>query len=156
MLPAAVTSAVGFLSREVTALFKARFDAVLMHHRLRPRQYLTLLLLRDEGATSQQAVGQRLAMDRTTTMQTVQSLEVAGLVARQDDPTDRRVYRVSITPAGERVATELQTRMRETEAELLAPLAPATRTVFVQALQEILLHQYGDAASGGCGSQDSG
>lgn len=149
-LPVAVTAAAGFLAREVAGLFKARWDAVLLAYRLRPRQYLTLLLLRDEGATAQQAVGQRLGMDRTTTMQTVQALAAAGLVERQDDPSDRRVYRVTITEAGARLATELQARLAATEADLLAPLAPATREAFLGAMQQLLRVHLGGSA-GDCG-----
>ncbi len=137
-LPAAITSAVGFLVNEVAALFRGHFERSLAEHRLRPRQYLLLLVLRDEGPMAQQALGARLGMDRTTTMQLVTALEAAGHVVRHDDPDDRRVYRVHLTAAGRRAIASLDGRIKRVEAELLAPLTPAQREAFVGHLSAIL------------------
>lgn len=152
-LPAALTSAVGFLAREVTSLFRDRFEQSLAEHQLRPRQFLALQLLRDEGATSQQALGQRMGMDRTTTMQTVQSLAERGYLTREDDPTDRRVYRVTLTAKGAELATALEARLRESEAAVLAPLDPSAREAFVAALRQILMHHLGGGMSS-CGTHE--
>lgn len=153
-LPVALTSAVGFLAREVTGLFRLRFEEVMRAYQLKPNQYLLLQVLRDEGAAAQQALGQRLGMDRTTTMQSVQALADAGLVDRQDDPADRRVYRVSLTNAGRQLLDVLETRLRASEDEVMAPLTTAERALFEEQLRRILAHDQRGAASpggGGCG-----
>jgi DNA-binding MarR family transcriptional regulator len=137
-LPKAVTSSVGFMCGQVAALFRARFEEDMREHRLHPRQFLLMLVLRDEGTMAQQAAGQRLGMDRTTTMQAVQGLAEAGYVDRQDDPDDRRVYRLSLTPNGRRLVATLEGRMKRVETELLAPLAVAERALFAQQLRAVL------------------
>lgn len=110
-----------------------------MHaHGLRPRQFLLLAVLRDEGGTSQQALGQRLSMDRTSTMQAVQALADAGLVAREDDPADRRVYRVSLTERGGSVLEVVERELAEVEAQILASLTEAARGDFISQLRAIL------------------
>lgn len=151
-LPGAITSMVGFLSREVTGLFRLRFEEVMRSYQLKPNQYLLLQVLRDEGPTAQQAVGQRLGMDRTTTMQSVQALADAGLVDRQDDPADRRVYRVHLTNAGRQLLDVLETRLKASEDEVMAPLTAAERALFEEQLRRILAHdRRGGAAGSGCG-----
>jgi DNA-binding MarR family transcriptional regulator len=137
-LPAAVTSAVGFLTNEVAALFRITFEQVLVAHRLRPRQYLMLLVLRDEGPMSQQHLGQRLGMDRTTTMQLVQALADMGAVDREDDPADKRVYRVSLTTDGRRLTATLEGRIKKVESTLLSPLTVSERVTFSEQLRAIL------------------
>lgn len=149
-LPKAVTSAVGFLVNEVAALFRGGFERALAEQQLRPRSYLLLLVLRDEGTTAQHALGARIGMDRTTTMQVMQALEERGLVQRSDDPQDRRVYRVSLTAAGRRLVASLEGRIRRVEAELLAPIPPAQRAAFVAQLRAIL----GGDLEGSCGGSE--
>lgn len=107
-------------------------------HRLHPRQFLLMLVLRDEGTMSQQAVGQRLGMDRTTTMQAALALAEAGLVDREDDPDDRRVYRLALTAEGRRLVATLEGRIKRVETELLAPLGSKERDVFARQLALIL------------------
>ncbi len=137
-LPRAVTSSVGFLAGQVAALFRARFEEDMRAHRLHPRQFLLMLVLRDEGTMSQQAVGQRLGMDRTTTMQAALALAEAGLVDREDDPDDRRVYRLALTAEGRRLVATLEGRIKRVEAELLAPLGSKERDAFARQLAAIL------------------
>lgn len=137
-LPRAVTSSVGFLAGQVAALFRARFEEDMRAHRLHPRQFLLMLVLRDEGTMSQQAVGQRLGMDRTTTMQAALALAEAGLVDREDDPDDRRVYRLALTAEGRRLVATLEGRIKRVETELLAPLGSKERDVFARQLALIL------------------
>jgi DNA-binding MarR family transcriptional regulator len=148
-LPKAVTSAAGFLINEVAALFRADFERALLDQQLRPRQYLLLLVLRDEGAMAQHALGARIGMDRTTTMQLVGALEALGAVERRDDPADRRVYQVSLTTAGRRLVASLEGRIRRAEGELLAAIPARERAVFVGHLRAIL----GDGPKPACDRQ---
>lgn len=137
-LPAAVTSAAGFLVNEVAALFRGAFELALGQEKLRPRQYLLLLVLRDEGAMSQQALGARLGMDRTTTMQFVNALEERGIAQRHDDPQDKRVYVVSLTAMGRRLTATLEGRITKVERELLAPVPASAREGFLDQLRAIM------------------
>lgn len=141
-LPQAVTSAIGFLANEVAAVFRFSFEQVLLSHRLRPRQYLLLLVLRDEGPMPQHVLGQRLGMDRTSAMQALQFLEDSGMVRREDDPDDRRVYRVSLTPEGRRLTATLEGRIKRAETEVLAPLSEKERIALAAQLRAILGSQH--------------
>jgi DNA-binding MarR family transcriptional regulator len=136
--PAALSNSIGFLVNEVAGAFRVSVEHALVAHKLRPRQFLILIALRDEGPLSQHALGQRLGMDRTTTMQLVLALAERGLVDRQDDPSDRRVYLLTLTSAGTELANTLERVMMRAESALLAPLAAAERAAFAATLRAIL------------------
>lgn len=137
-LPAAIRRSAGFLVKQLSDLFRLRFEAVLRTQQLHPRQYLLMQVLRDEGPTAQQSLGGRVGMDRTTTMQAVQRLADAGLVVRADDPADRRVYRVELTAKGREVVTALEGRIQEAEAQLLAPLGEQGAEGFKAEIRAVL------------------
>ena len=137
-LPRAVTSSVGFLAGRLGGLVRARFEGALREHSLRPRDYLLMLVLSEEAPLSQQALGARAGMDRTTTMQAAQSLEEAGLVARDDDPQDRRVYRLSLTSKGRDLASVLQEKVRAAEQEALGALSADGRKQLLGLLRTAL------------------
>jgi DNA-binding MarR family transcriptional regulator len=137
-MPAAVRASAGFLVKQVADLFRQRFEGVLATQCLHPRQYLLLAVLRDEGTMPQHALGARVGMDRTTTMQAVQRLADAGLVLRSDDPADRRVYRLALSKEGRRVLQMLEEKLQRVETELLSPLALSERRVFLAQLQAIV------------------
>jgi len=54
----------------------------------------------------------------------VTKLEDLGLVVREIDDSDRRVARVSVTPAAEGLLAEVRTRRNELLAQRLVELAP--------------------------------
>src|SRR6267154_357244 len=60
---------------------------------------LNILVSHPEGL-SQRELGDLLVVDRSNVTGLLDRLEKSGLVRRDDHPGDRRVYRVSITPAG--------------------------------------------------------
>jgi DNA-binding MarR family transcriptional regulator len=57
---------------------------------------------RKRGSLSQQAIGERLRIDRTTMVSLIDDLERAGYVKRERNPGDRRAYVITLTAAGRR------------------------------------------------------
>lgn len=51
---------------------------------------------------SQQAIGERLRIDRTTMVSVIDELERAGYVKRERNPGDRRAYVITLTATGRR------------------------------------------------------
>ncbi|GAB3887675.1 MarR family transcriptional regulator [Microbispora bryophytorum subsp. camponoti] len=69
------------------------------------KQQAVLALLADEGPMTQQHLGQRLGIDRTTVVTVVDGLEQARLVERRRSPADRRAYLLTLTPDGVRAGS---------------------------------------------------
>jgi DNA-binding MarR family transcriptional regulator len=115
----------------------------LANERLAPsgitgRKFGVLTLLARDGELSQQAIGERLRIDRTTMVAMVDALEEAGLVRRERDPSDRRAYAVKLTPKGrarQRRAAETLDNARD---EFFAPLSIREREQLLALLKRLV------------------
>lgn len=87
-----------------------------------PRAYHTLGAVIRGDHPSQLALATWLGIDRTVMTYLLDDLVAAGLVERQQNPTDRRQRRIVATPRGVRTRTELESKIRQAEDELLGPL----------------------------------
>ena len=94
--------------------------------------YLLLGQLASGGPRRLSAAAGDACLDLSTVSRQVASLEVAGLVSRSTDPTDRRAILVEVTQAGH----EALTRNRETRQaalhDLLADWTSAERAEFAR------------------------
>lgn len=133
----------GFLLNEVARVIRERTASAIERHGVHPRQLGLLFLLRDAGASSQQQLGERLGMDRTTTMQLVGALEAAELVARDDDPADRRAYRLRLTARGHDVTQTLFETVTAVERQTLKALKASEREQLKLLLRKVLASPQG-------------
>ena len=78
-------------------------NRILENHELTMPQWLALgaVLHAGEAGISHGQLSQRMMLSKAPTTGLVDRLARAGMVKRKPDKTDRRVSRVSITPAGE-------------------------------------------------------
>jgi DNA-binding MarR family transcriptional regulator len=74
----------------------------------------------DAGSLRVTALAERLGVDTPTVTRKVQQLERLGLVARTNDPEDRRAHRIRLTPAGRRTVARLTAARRNWLDTLLA------------------------------------
>ncbi|WP_345751400.1 MarR family winged helix-turn-helix transcriptional regulator [Microbacterium rhizophilus] len=135
------------LGWSLTALlreWKARVSAVAEELPHGDRSYQVLAMSAQEEPPTQAALAARLGIDRTVMTYVLDDLERAGLIERRLDPSDRRARRVVLTEAGQRVVDDLDARVLEAEAELLAGLAPEQRDL----LCGLLEHAASGAAPG--------
>jgi len=79
-------------------------------------------------------LAERCACVRSNITQLVDRLEAEGLVARVDDPRDRRSIRAELTPEGRRRQAAGLRALEAAEKDLLAHLAPAHRGAFRELL----------------------
>ncbi len=79
------------------------------------------------AAMSQQRLGARQGVDRTTMVAVVDQLERNRLVARRRNPDDRRAYSLHATPAGRRALEQANQAVEGAEDEFLAGLYAADR-----------------------------
>jgi DNA-binding MarR family transcriptional regulator len=79
-------------------------------------------------------LAERCACVRSNITQLVDRLEAEGLVARVDDPRDRRSIRAELTAEGRRRQTAGLRALEAAEKDLLAHLPPAHRGAFRELL----------------------
>jgi MarR family transcriptional regulator for hemolysin len=85
--------------------------------------WVVLSALSDVGIVSQAALASHVHLEGATITHHVDRLEAVGLVQRRLDPTDRRVRRLELTPAGEQLHDRLLAAAREFDRRLTAGLS---------------------------------
>jgi DNA-binding MarR family transcriptional regulator len=90
-------------------------------------QYRTLVVLASRGPQKLADLAEQLAVSPSTAGRMCDRLVRRELVARQRADDDRRVVRISLTPAGRRIVDEATKQRRVYLAAVLAELVPERR-----------------------------
>ncbi len=93
-----------------------------------------LQILVEDGPMSQQQLGRKLRIDRTTMVKMVDQLEQRKMARRKDHPEDRRIYLVDITPAGRKALAAIQKIGDQMEKKLLIGFTDEERMLIRRAL----------------------
>lgn len=136
--PAALTGSTAILLRQAARRASEGLTQALAPLGLHERYYGILLALADSGTSSQNRLGLRLGIDRTTMVSVVDQLERLGYVARKPDPTDRRANRIALTGRGRGRLVRATGAVAAVEATLLASLAPAEAQVLRALLTRVV------------------
>jgi DNA-binding MarR family transcriptional regulator len=137
-LPRAMSDRLGFLLGRAHIAHREVAEAALAPLGLAPRQFGALSLLADEGPLSQQRLGERMGVDRTTMVALVDGLERGGLVERERNPDDRRAYALRATPRGRSVLERAAAEAERAEAEFLARIPAREARRLKQTLRKLI------------------
>ena len=105
---------------------------------LTPQQFWILIALAEQAGASQSDVAERLRVDAPTISRSLAMLEERHLVRVEVDPGDRRRTRVSLTPAGARIAAELAPVAAEIRDTLIAGMTEPQISALREGLRRIL------------------
>ena len=83
-------------SREVIKLYRPYLDALGLTY----TQYITLMVIWEEGTVNVRDLGKQLYLDSGTLTPVLKHLEAVGYITRRRCPADERVLLVTITEAG--------------------------------------------------------
>lgn len=100
--------------------------------------YGSLLALADGVPRSQQTLAETISVSRTTMVKVGADLARRGLVERIRNPTDRRSYALTRTPSGADAVRRWAQHVRNVEAVLADPYAPAESDELRAMLREIV------------------
>jgi DNA-binding MarR family transcriptional regulator len=137
-LPAALSNRLGYLLGRAHLAHRSVAAPGLAALGLGVKEFGALSVLVDEGPLSQQRLGQRQGVDRTTMVAVVDSLERKGLVERRRDLRDRRAYSLHATPAGRRVLERAGKAAQLAEDEFLARIPAGDRRRLKELLRALL------------------
>jgi DNA-binding MarR family transcriptional regulator len=116
LLPGAVTRRLGAVLSWAAQSAQEMADRALEPLGFTVRHFGVLTFLRgfeaesqsEGGSLSQQAIGERLRIDRTTMVALIDELEQKGYVKRERNPEDRRAYVITLTAAGRRAQSRAE------------------------------------------------
>src|SRR5690242_4103798 len=96
-------------------------------HGLSLSEIMALGELVDVEGLSQQELGERLGLEKSTVSRLAASLEGRGWLVRERDPSNRRYYRLELTPRGRDLAARMGADFREFHGRLLGSLTAGER-----------------------------
>jgi DNA-binding MarR family transcriptional regulator len=138
---------VGFLVWQLSARWQLELDHALAPLGLTAAQYAVLASLYAVATTghapSQRELADFSGLDRIHVSKLVRALERAGMVARQQHPSDTRAVAVSITDAGRQTVTAARRKVVALEEQRLRPLGGRTSRrsdQLVESLHTLLSH----------------
>jgi DNA-binding MarR family transcriptional regulator len=109
------------------------------------RHFGVMTFVRDEteregerDSLSQQAIGERLRIDRTTMVSLIDDLERAGYVKRDRNPGDRRAYVITLTPAGKRAQARAEKAVDAHAHEFFGRLSESEREQLHRLLETLI------------------
>jgi DNA-binding MarR family transcriptional regulator len=117
-----------FLAEE---LFAQEFSA----EGLTPRQKATLVIVHQHPGLNQNALADKLFMDRNTVAEMVRRLVAVGFLDRVAAQEDQRAYQLFLAPAGADLLNRVMPRDAGVEERLLARLPEEYRPLFLKCLR---------------------
>ena len=89
------------------------------------------------GTVNQLTLARKTKLATPTVSILLRQMEAAGLVARQQDPTDRRIMQVTLTEAGERFDRERLLRITENENRAVAGFSKEEEETLCELLMRV-------------------
>lgn len=103
-----------------------------------PRQKAALVTIYQNPGLSQNALADRLFMDRSTVAEMVKRLGATGLVVRTPAKGDQRAYELDLTHEGAMLLDRVMPRDAKVEQTVLDRLPPEYRPLFIKCLRLII------------------
>jgi len=136
-LPYRISVLASRVSRRFGRVYGSRFDLSIPEWRL-------IAHLAQGGAVSVREVFSKVDMDKPKVSRAARRLEDAGLIDKRTDTGDRRLVRLSLTTAGERLFREIEPLAKAFEASLLADLTDDEIRIFERVIDR-LMHRLAEA-----------
>ena len=102
--------------------------------------YMVLSVLNHYGPASQREMADRLHFDASDMVGMIDLLEDHGYVSRLRDPSDRRRYKLTVTPSGLVALEEIHRRARDSHGGFFEPLTPDERATLMRLLTKLYEH----------------
>jgi DNA-binding MarR family transcriptional regulator len=94
--------------------------------------------LHSDAPLSQRDLAEHLHLEKSTVSRMVAQLERKGLVVRERDPANRRLYRLRITRAGRAVHNRLRTAIQQQYVDWVAAMTDNERAALVTGLSAFI------------------
>jgi DNA-binding MarR family transcriptional regulator len=128
----------GYLIRRLHQIHVAMFIEQVADGQVTPIQFGLLSVLMMRPGVDQATIGEEMGLDPANVAEILKRLEDRGLVSRVVDPLNRRRKLCLTTPAGKKFVQRYQRDMQLSQQQLLEPLVPAERRMFLDLLVRLV------------------
>lgn len=140
VVPESLSNSIGYLLNLNGRIIRERLEQSLAPLNLSLRELGVMRILESEGPLSQQMLGRRHNIDRSTTVQVIDQLEERQLVIRSQNTEDRRSNLLFLTPRGRKTLSRAVKIVGKEQAAFMACLdADESQAVF-GILRKLLTH----------------
>ncbi|HEX4096751.1 MAG TPA: MarR family transcriptional regulator, partial [Caulobacteraceae bacterium] len=112
-----------YLLARIFYAMRQQSEDALKPHNLTPMQFTILSSLKRWDGMSSAELSRRFGVTPQTMGEMIGNLERRALVARVQDPANRRALRLSLTPAGEKLFNACEAAMQAVEAEMFEQMS---------------------------------
>jgi DNA-binding MarR family transcriptional regulator len=128
---------VGYQLRRAYSYLFRTFMANFKHLRLAPGQYSALVLISLNAGMSQLDLADAAGLDGSTIVPITDRFAKLGWIRRTRRQSDRRVYSLRVTPAGQAVLDEARPMITARERQLASVLNPRERRALIDMLPRL-------------------
>lgn len=130
----ALDEVVGFHMRK--AVLRAQSTlATVAGKKLMTGQYSVMAIINENPGRTQSAIAEAAGLDRSSLVPILNKFEDEGLILRAPVKGDKRAYAVRLTKKGERELAELEDKVREFEAKVIAGLGTKDHQILIDLLK---------------------
>jgi MarR family transcriptional regulator, transcriptional regulator for hemolysin len=129
---------IGELARRRYQTAERFFSALGLNH---TEARLLTLLGQEDGVANQDALSNRLSVDRSNAGRALQRLEKDGYIRRRKDGADRRANLIHIAPKGRKAVIEIQKLRRKIAKDFSGDLKEDEAGAIVDLLRKVLAKQ---------------
>lgn len=124
------------LNQQSTAVFQQRLKAG--GHDITPVQFSALAKLAENPGLDQATLAGLIEYDRATIGGVVKRLVQKGLIARHPSETDRRAFRLTLTPSAHQLLAAIWPVVIDLQRGILTPLSNSEQLELVKLMQKAL------------------
>ena len=128
---------IGYLLADNSRLARWAFDQQVREIGVTGPQARLLLILSRQSGENQGYYAEKLEVEPITLCRMVDRLEEAGMVERRKDLTDRRAWRLHLTPKSQKIVAKLQLSVDALVEEMLCGLTSEEREEFARLLTAV-------------------
>jgi DNA-binding MarR family transcriptional regulator len=114
-----------------------RYEEAVAELGLSVNGLLVLIVLYEDGSTTQTQLVQRMGIDKSTMVSIVDELEGGGFVERRRAKLDRRTVPIFVTPAGEITANKAAKVTEDSNNAAFAKFTAKERSEFIHYLSRL-------------------
>lgn len=118
----------------LSQLLSRRFNEHLEHLKLTPFHWIVLCCLWEEDGLPTSSIGEKLKQVGGTLTGVIDRMEERGLVRRERNMQDRRVWRIWLTDAGRELETVLPPIVEEIRQQAMQGFSDGDRRLFSELL----------------------
>jgi DNA-binding MarR family transcriptional regulator len=131
---------IGYRTKLMSQLFTRRFQEMLEPHGLTPFHWLILCCLWEQDGLATSALGDQLRQVGGTLTGVIDRMEDRGIVRRERDASDRRIWRIWLTDAGRQLEVVLPDLALQLREEAFQGFSEAEQRLFSDWVDRIILN----------------